>query len=646
MKRVIYLIAIIIMILPGLASAQLVRFIVTSDTQGGDGNGVNSAMLGEIAWAAIDEGVDFVLAAGDLVDGTPGQGSFKSQLIHWRDIMQPVYDAGIGVYPIRGNHDYGAKADWNDVFSGSYALPSNGPTGEENITYSFTYENVFVVGLDEYINPHRVNQSWLDGQFALNSLPHVFVFGHEPAFKLFHDDCLDDYPSDRDVFWNSLKTEGARVYFCGHDHSYDHTRIDDHDGNVNNDLHQFIGLGGGEIFYNGRVYDGDNGSWTPMRIYHENLTQGTQGYILVEVDGPNATISWKHRSDPCVFEVGDVFTYSTEADASLIDFYDDNLRATIAIELGVGEPNSDDILGLISLDANDSGADDLGGLEYAANLSELHLNGNGISDIWPLTKLKNLTVLDLGNNPLGRAAYCAYLAMIVDNNPGLNLIVDTDPDPGDDCVVSFADPNLEAEVETEIGIDPNYSEMLDLAFMDNVNNKGISDLTGLEHARNLAWLYIRRNQISDISVLLKMKNLTNLELSINEIVDVWSLSRLKNLSYLKLANNQISNISAISQLNLRELGLVGNPLNTAAYCRYMPMLGSRNPAIDMFYDTNPNPLTSDCSSDWFDVDAFASQWLASDCNEVNIWCGGSDLDHLNDVDFYDFAELGRYWLDD
>jgi len=322
-KRVIYYILLFIIVLPGLTNAQTVRFVVTSDTQGGDGNGVNSTMLGEIVWATINEGADFILISGDIVDGTPGQGTFKSQLLHWRDISQPLYDAGIGVYPVRGNHDNGAKADWDDVFSGAYALPSNGPVGEENITYSFTYGNVFIVGLDQYVNPHRVNQTWLDTQFASNNEPHVFVFGHEPAFKLRHPDCLDDYPSDRDTFWNSIAAEGERIYFCGHDHSYDHARIDDHDGNPNNDVHQIVTIGGGDILYGDGAFDGDNNSWTPLRVDHENITQGHQGYMLVEIDGPNATLTWKHRTDPCVFEAGDIFSYTTAAvDAPAIDFAD------------------------------------------------------------------------------------------------------------------------------------------------------------------------------------------------------------------------------------------------------------------------------------------------------------------------------------
>jgi hypothetical protein len=61
----------------------------------------------------------------------------------------------------------------------------------------------------------------VDQELNSNSNNHLFVFGHEAAFKVFHADCLDDSVSARNTFWNSLKTAGARVYFCGHDHFLD-----------------------------------------------------------------------------------------------------------------------------------------------------------------------------------------------------------------------------------------------------------------------------------------------------------------------------------------------------------------------------------------------------------------------------------------
>jgi hypothetical protein len=284
------------------------RFVVSGDSRG-NGSGVNETILAELVQATLDEGADFILVPGDLVYGSSVPSTLYSELTQWRSIAQPLYDAGVGVYPVRGNHDAAYKYIWDSVFSGVYALPNNGPTGEENVTYSFSHENVFVVGLDQYTLLNQVNQAWLDQQFTANELEHVFVFGHAPAFKVSHADCLDDHADARDTFWNSLTAEGARVYFCGHDHFYDHCRLDDGDGDPVNDVHQFIvGTAGAPLRSDGN-YDGLNGQWTPIRVHHEQEF----GYTLVEIDGPNVTITWKHRVSAGVYEsTADTWNYSAD----------------------------------------------------------------------------------------------------------------------------------------------------------------------------------------------------------------------------------------------------------------------------------------------------------------------------------------------
>jgi hypothetical protein len=308
------------------AQAQEVRFVVTGDSRGayGDPDGVNGEILGEIAAAIIAESAEFVVFTGDLVWGYASSGPVETQLATWISLMQPVYDAGIGVYPLRGNHEIGVgtKENWDNVFTGDYALPVNGPAGEENITFSVTHNNVFIAGLDQYVNPHVINQPWLDDQFESNTQPHVFVFGHEPAFKAYHEDCMDDNATNRDVFWDSIKAEGGRTYFSGHDHFYDHSRIDDNDGDPNNDLHQFIVATAGAGLYSTEWdYDGVNSVWTPQRVYKEI----NYGYLLVEVTGPQVTLTWKRRVSPGVYESGgDVFTYTVDNDGDAVTNEIDN----------------------------------------------------------------------------------------------------------------------------------------------------------------------------------------------------------------------------------------------------------------------------------------------------------------------------------
>ena len=144
--------------------------------------------------------------------------------------MQPVYNAQIPVYVIRGNHEDNSFFPDISVWHRTFAMPANGPTGETNLTYSFNHKNAFIAGLDQYVNDYQHNQPWLDTQLANNTSPHVFVFGHLPAFEAMPRECLDEYPQKRDAFWQSLKNAGARTYLCSHDHFYDHARIDDGDG--------------------------------------------------------------------------------------------------------------------------------------------------------------------------------------------------------------------------------------------------------------------------------------------------------------------------------------------------------------------------------------------------------------------------------
>lgn len=282
------------------SSATPWRFAVVGDTHVG-----TSSIAGEMVPALVADGVKLVLFPGDIVNAgkAVSASAYASQLATWKNLVAPLYNAGIGVYPIRGNHEDdapGSIENWNAAFAGNFALPSNGPTGEINLSYAFNYENAVFVGLDNYVNIHRVNQSWLDQQFAANTArPHVFVFGHEPAFKAFHTDNLDDYAAERDTFWRSLTAAGVRAYFAGHDHFYDVARIDDGDGNTGNDVYQLVvGTGGGTLAdqYN-YLNASANSTYLPTALTHIMAN----GYLLVELAGDSnsdldVSLTFKQRS--------------------------------------------------------------------------------------------------------------------------------------------------------------------------------------------------------------------------------------------------------------------------------------------------------------------------------------------------------------
>ncbi len=279
-----------------------------------DKNGVNVVITGEIAQATMNEKARFLVWTGDLVGGSKGQEDFEKELLTWRGVMQPLYTAGIGVYPVRGNHETHCPqgvAVWNKVFSGMYALPQNGPSSEKNLTFYVESGPVLLVGLDEYSTPKpAINQSWLDETLAAHKKPFIFSAGHEAAFMDgHHTDVLDADPPKRDAFWNSLIKAGARTFFAGHDHLYDHMLITREGSNPGPELHQFVAGTAGAPFYAPGPYAGVNTGWNISRV---KAIGQTYGYLLVEVDDTEVTITFKGRTAPGVYVPMDSFRYSAK----------------------------------------------------------------------------------------------------------------------------------------------------------------------------------------------------------------------------------------------------------------------------------------------------------------------------------------------
>ncbi|MBN2268979.1 MAG: metallophosphoesterase [Sedimentisphaerales bacterium] len=298
----------------------------------GDVNGINVVILSELVQEFVDHGIDVLIFPGDLVSGmfSPSNGVFEAQLRTWTQFMAPLYDADIAVYVGRGNHEIRAfSPDPNDTFANRWLnvfgahsdpnlkLPHNGPAGEEYMTYSVTHNNAFIVMLDQYAgianNPeqHKVNQAWLDAQLAANTKPHIFVTGHEPAFKAKDRAGLDDHPDHRDALWASIVNNAGRIYLCGHDHYYNHARIDDGDADPNNDAHQYIvGTAGPLYTWNG-IYPGDNSRYTPVSLYYARAN----GYLIGEVDDLDVTLTWFQRNTTAldvngVYEPNETWTYT------------------------------------------------------------------------------------------------------------------------------------------------------------------------------------------------------------------------------------------------------------------------------------------------------------------------------------------------
>jgi len=281
-----------------------------SEQRSEDEDGMNKTINREIQQAVLDEKAQVMLWTGDLVNVTDNEpGTLKRRLEAWRGVMQPLYDAGVVVLPVRGNHEVFRYTDqsfqpapipeatnvWNSVFTGQYALPDNGPDGEKNLSFFFSGDSTLIVGLDQYENKwHSVNQAWLNQVLQDHRKPFIFVFGHEPAFMAGNhrdQDTLAADPAKRNAFWESLVHAGVQAYFCGHDHFYDHKEVV-RSGENSGQVHQVTAGTAGAPFYKSVAFDGNKSGWALTQKEHVDYTCG---YLLAEISESKVIITFKER---------------------------------------------------------------------------------------------------------------------------------------------------------------------------------------------------------------------------------------------------------------------------------------------------------------------------------------------------------------
>ena len=197
------------------------------------------------------------------------------------------------------------------------------------------------------------------------------------------------------------------------------------------------------------------------------------------------------------------------------------------------------------------------GLETETFLKKIRASAN----------LKSLGVLVLENGTMKRDTWTNQFSEIVFALDFPDVAISVDPQteriPG--ASVYIPDPNLRVFIEEELGKTSNAPITVEeMATLHRIfpEEKGISDLTGLEFATNLEWLKIEANQISDLSPLAGLTKLDLLDISGNEVSDLSPLTGLTNLRHVKISHNNISDLSPLAKLpNLERFDSWGNPLS-------------------------------------------------------------------------------------
>ena len=134
-------------------------------------------------------------------------------------------------------------------------------------------------------------------------------------------------------------------------------------------------------------------------------------------------------------------------------------------------------------------------------------------------------------------------------------------------VVNIPDPALDRLIRQKLRIRSDrpitQDDMLNLrGVLEAGGNIGITDITGLEYAKNLTILSLHKNPISDISPMSGMTGLTGFNLWGCQIEDLSPLQHLPNLTGAILGYNRISNLEPLSGLtNITFLDMDSNRIS-------------------------------------------------------------------------------------
>jgi len=152
-----------------------------------------------------------------------------------------------------------------------------------------------------------------------------------------------------------------------------------------------------------------------------------------------------------------------------------------------------------------------------------------------------------------------------------------DEDEDDESEVYGFKEAIHEEMLGNLVDDDVYLHPRDLIDLQDINlsDRGLQELSGIEHCHNLTILDLSDNEIINIGPLSKLESLIVLDLSGNEIGNIFPLASLENLISLNLANNEISGIGDLEGLQkLIYLDLSNNHVADFSVLEKLPSLTS------------------------------------------------------------------------
>ena len=294
--------------------------------------GVAVSIINQINQQFIKSGVKFVVQVGDLTE----KGNDAD--IHVRALAaHDLYLAGIGFFPMRGNHEVSAKpagvnkygitavqenfpqtrGKGSDVSgAGNFNSPTAVSADLDGMSYSFDYgeagNNARFVIIDNWATPSKNlvhengytygysiddQQSWISSRLSKNTrgTEHAFVFSHQNLIGENHQDSLftgytDANPAWQNAFFASLQNNEVQYYISGHDHVHQRSIITSPDGASR--VEQLICAPNSSKFYTPKP--STDAKWYGQKARVTSLSQElyTVGYYIFTIDGPRVTVDY------------------------------------------------------------------------------------------------------------------------------------------------------------------------------------------------------------------------------------------------------------------------------------------------------------------------------------------------------------------
>lgn len=329
-RSVLVLVCLLAALLPALALAQGAergpwKFGIISDTQwspaeGRPGRGVATEIIDNVNEQFIAHGVEFVIAVGDVTDnGSRDPSELDIRARH----TAALHRRGIGFFPLRGNHEWSVAAarQWPRSFPRLPGLPGfRGGTryfeagspdlpGLAGLTYSFSFGNATFLLLDIFAvddgsasgTTYSIHeqQEWITEQLesASRAGRHAFLFAHKNLLGQNHKDNVFGDPLDQDdpgdrgedlgeiagAFYRAMHGNGARYFFCGHDHIYHRAIVRSPQAPEALTIQQIITGSNSHKMYSPKPPYSDNE--IPLMQQRRAV-----GYLIVTVDGPRVQV--------------------------------------------------------------------------------------------------------------------------------------------------------------------------------------------------------------------------------------------------------------------------------------------------------------------------------------------------------------------